>query len=65
MERVASTGSQAAIAELIAHRYGDGLVYVPRTVRNGTFRDAINQGFISEDGFVTRKGRRLLARLSA
>ena len=52
-----------AIARLIARRYGDGGVYVPRQAsRRGTLADAIAAGFVSEDGFITSKGRRLLAR---
>ncbi len=52
-----------AIARLIARRYGDGGVYVPRQQpRHGALQDAIAGGFVSEDGFVTPKGRRLLAR---
>jgi hypothetical protein len=52
-----------AIARLIARRYGDGGVYVPRQQpRRGVLQDAIAGGFVSEDGFITRKGRRLLAR---
>lgn len=54
---------EQAIAELIARRYGDGGVYVPRQQpRRGAMKDAIAGGFVSEDGFITSKGRRLLAR---
>lgn len=54
---------EQAIARLLTCRYGDGGVYVPRdTHRTVALKDAIAAGFISEDGFVTRKGRRLLAR---
>ena len=52
-----------AVARLIARRYGDGGVYVPRQQpRRGALKDAIAGGFVSEDGFITSKGRRLLAR---
>ncbi len=52
-----------AIARLIARRYGDGGVYVPRQQpRRSVLKDAIAGGFVSEDGFITSKGRRLLAR---
>lgn len=54
---------EQAIARLIARRYGDGGVYVPRQQpRCGVLGDAIAAGFVSEDGFITSKGRRLLAR---
>lgn len=54
---------EQAIARLLACRYGDGGVYVPRNApASGILKDAIAGGFVSEDGFVTREGRRLLAR---
>ena len=54
---------EQAIARLIARRYGDGGVYVPRQPpRRRALKDAIAGGFVSEDGFITSKGRRLLAR---
>ena len=53
---------ERAIADLLAHRYGDGGIYLPRQARQpGALRDAIDGGFVSVDGFVTRKGRQLLA----
>ena len=61
---ISSSDHDEAIARLIARRYGDGGVYVPRQQpRRGVLQDAIDGGFVSEDGFITRKGRRLLARL--
>ena len=54
---------EAAIAQLIAHHYGDGGVYLPRSEnRKATLQGAIAAGFVSIDGFITRKGRQLLAR---
>lgn len=59
------TASERAIARVIAHRYGDGGVYVPTQERYPEALDlAIADGFVSQDGFITRKGRRLLARIS-
>ncbi len=52
----------ATMAELLAHRYGDGGVYWPRHRGRDLLTAAIAAGFVSEDGFVTRKGRALLAR---
>ena len=52
-----------AIARLLAHRYGDGVVYIPREGGNRALLEhAVADGFVSADGFVTRKGRNLLAR---
>lgn len=60
---ISSSDHDQAIARLIARRYGDGGVYVPRQQpRCGVLKDAIDGGFVSEDGFITRKGRTLLAR---
>lgn len=64
MQNTSSLSDQdQAIARLIARRYGDGGVYVPRQQpRRSVLKDAIAGGFVSEDGFITSKGRRLLAR---
>jgi len=56
---------ESAIAKLLDHRYGDGIVYEPRHNSRGLLQAAIAGGFISEEGYVTRKGRALLARASA
>lgn len=49
------------MAKLLSNRYGDGLIYLPKTGHAGMLRDAIKQGFVSEDGYLTRKGRNFLA----
>ena len=54
--------SEAEIASILAHRYGDGTVYLPRGGPKQLFHASIKLGFISEDGFVTHQGRELLAR---
>ena len=56
---------EAAMARLLDHRYGDGVVYEPRQQSRGLLQAAIAGGFVSEEGFVTRKGRALLARASS
>ncbi|MGR8919249.1 MAG: hypothetical protein ACU85V_06505 [Gammaproteobacteria bacterium] len=54
--------ADSAIARVIANHTGDGGVYVPRSGdRAATLARAIEGGFVSVDGFITRKGRRLLA----
>lgn len=56
---------ERAIARLLARRYGDGGIYLPRQTRQpSALRDAIDGGFVSVDGFVTRKGRQLLAQFN-
>jgi hypothetical protein len=62
MATAALNESEQKIASLLASRYGDGVVYIPRNGAKSLFFDAMANGFISEDGFVTRKGRALLAR---
>lgn len=50
------------IARLIARRYGDGGVYLaPGEGARRTLQSAQQRGFVSFDGFITRKGRALLA----
>lgn len=56
------TSTEIAIAQLLSHRYGDGGVYVSRDGATQLIRVAIDAGFLSEDGYVTRKGRALVAR---
>ncbi len=57
------TISEQTIARAIARHYGDGGVYMPDDAeRVDAMKQAVTNGFVSEDGFVTRKGRRLLAR---
>lgn len=54
---------ERSIANVIACHYGDGGIYVPRTAaRRDVLRRAIEAGFVSREGFLTREGRRLLAR---
>ena len=57
------TISEQIIARVIARHYGDGGVYISRDAEwVDAMKQAITNGFVSEDGFLTRKGRRLLAR---
>lgn len=58
-----ATTNQASppMAKLLSNRYGDGLIYLPRASQTGALRDAIAAGFVSEDGYLTRKGRNFLA----
>ena len=57
---------EQAIARLLSCRYGDGGIYLPRRAQQSdTLVDAIADGFVSVDGFITRKGRRLLAQISS
>ena len=53
--------SDAELMEILDHRYGDGIVYLPKNRPWSLFCTAQKLGFISDDGFVTGKGRSLLA----
>lgn len=50
------------IARLLANRYGDGTVYLPSGGAMELYHTCMALGFVSTDGFITSKGRRLLTR---
>lgn len=50
------------IAQLLECHYGDGMVYLPRIKPRYLLSLAVKQGFIDTEGYLTRKGRILLAR---
>lgn len=54
--------AEAQIAAILEHRFGDGLVCVPRKHPENLLALARQSGFIDNDGYLTRKGRALLAR---
>lgn len=56
--------SERDIASVLEMRFGDGLVYLPRNKPNYLYSIAKKFGFIDPDGYMTRKGRILLARYS-
>ncbi len=49
------------LVELLHHHYGDGVVYLPAGQSKQLLVAAKNLGYISEDGYLTRQGRILLA----
>ena len=52
----------ANMVKLLEHRYGDGQVYLPRH-QPATLLDLAKQkGFLDNEGYLTRKGRTLLAK---
>jgi hypothetical protein len=53
--------TESEIALILQHRYGDGMVYLPRHKSKALFALAIQRGYIDKDGYVTRKGRTLIA----
>ena len=54
--------SEPQIAALLEYRYGDGMVYLPSNGPKALYSLATQRGFIDAEGYLTRKGRALLAR---
>ena len=53
---------EAQIAKLLEFRFGDGLVYLPRNHPKQLLLLAKQHGFVDPEGYLTRKGRALMAR---
>jgi hypothetical protein len=53
---------EADIAKVLEYRYGDGLVYLPKNQPESLFKIAKTEGFIDQEGYLTRKGRSLIAK---
>lgn len=53
---------ESQIATILAYRYGDGMVSLPRHKPNTFYSEAKLRGYIDAEGYVTRKGRALIAR---
>lgn len=49
------------ILKLLAHRYGDGLVYLRNGREQELFHEAVRLGLVSSEGYVTPQGLSLLA----
>jgi hypothetical protein len=52
--------SDKDIVKILKHHYGDGVVYMPENTPWSLYSFARKHGYISEEGYVTRKGRDLL-----
>lgn len=53
---------ESQIAALLEDRFGDGLVYLPKNRSRALYSLARRHGFIDQEGYLTRKGRTLIAR---
>ncbi len=51
---------EATVVQLLTHHYGDGIVYLPRGASKDLYKRAVRDGYISEDGYLTAKGKGLL-----
>lgn len=59
-----SSPSEKELVRVLACRYGDGTVYLPKGMPGMLFLACQGLGLISADGFITRTGRELVARYS-
>ena len=53
---------ETQIAMILQNRYGDGTVYLPRHKSSAFYAEAKQQAYIDADGYITRKGRALIAK---
>jgi hypothetical protein len=56
--------SESDIVRVLSNRFGDGVVYLSKNMPRKVYNLAVKRGFISTEGYVTRKGRALLAQFS-
>jgi len=56
--------TESDIVKILNNRFGDGVVYLSKNMPRRVYNLAVKRGFISQDGYVTRKGRTLLAQFS-
>ena len=54
--------TESDIAKALEYRYGDGLVYLPKHQPESLYKLAASKGFVDQEGYLTRKGRSLLAK---
>lgn len=53
--------SESDIVKILSNRFGDGVVYMSKNMPKRVYHLAVKRGFISQEGYITRKGRVLLA----
>ena len=58
----ADTSLEASIAAELAHRFGLGHSLRSRKNPASLLQEALDNGFLDAEGYLTRKGRALLAR---
>ena len=59
--RAAPDTDRQSFEKLLTKHFGDGLIYLPKSANFGILRDAVSRGLVSEEGYLTRKGRSFLA----
>lgn len=53
---------ESEIAALLQCRFGDGMAYLPRQWQSRLLEIATRFGFVDTEGYLTRRGRKLMAR---
>lgn len=61
-DKISSEIPESQIAAILEHRYGEGMVRLPRRQLSKLIAIAKQLGFIDAEDYLTRKGRALLAR---
>lgn len=64
MQKELSEQVDQALLALLAHRYGDGLVYLRDDAERRLFDQAISMGLVDREGYLTPAGRSLIARFN-
>ncbi len=54
--------NEIKIANVLKNRYGDGMVYIPENDDHYDYDFAKDKGFISDEGYITRKGKQLVSK---
>ncbi|MBI1732324.1 MAG: hypothetical protein HYR49_06095 [Gammaproteobacteria bacterium] len=57
-----SETEEIQIAALLQCRFDDGMVYLPKNLPDSLLEIAVRSGFVDADGYLTRRGRALIAR---
>lgn len=55
LENCADAPNEVEIASVLRHHYGDGDLYVPEGTSESVLHKAIALGYLSGDGYLTRK----------
>ena len=64
MQNEPSEQVDQALLQLLAHRFGDGLVYLRDDGEKRLFERAMRMGLVNREGYLTPAGRSLIARFN-
>ncbi len=64
MQKELSEQLDQALLQLLAHRFGDGLVYLRDDSERRLFERAMSMGLVDREGYLTPAGRSLVARFN-